>query len=146
MRKRLWVGSALAGCVVALGACNLPTDPSDERNIGTIQFTEADPVRIEAPATAPAGTSFEVRVTTYGGGCIRQGDTEVQTDGLRSTITPFDVNVTPPAGGACTDDLRLYQHVAQVRFDAAGEARVIIRGYSRTLDRIITVERTVIVS
>jgi uncharacterized Zn-binding protein involved in type VI secretion len=145
VRSTSWTRIALAVALVVAGACAAPASSGEERSIATIEFGAADSVQIVAPATARAGTPFEVRVTTFGGGCVRQGDTEVQVDGLRATITPYDVTVTPE-GGACTMELRLYQHAAQVRFDAAGEARLVVRGYSRRLDREITAERTVIVT
>ncbi len=140
--KRLLVGCL--GCTVL--ACSSITGEEDierERMIGTIEFY-SDPVRIQLPDTVQRGVTFPVRVRTYGGGCIDEGDTEVKVNGLAAQVTPYDIEVTHlPPGYACTADLRLYEHVGQVRFDQPGTATLIVRGRKKPEKTIISVERTV---
>ena len=145
---------------LVLAACAQPAGPSDpplgdrrespdgvvqERRVGTIEHYR-DPVRVEAPASVAVGETFEVRVTTYGGGCIAQGDTEVAVGDLRAVVTPYDwETVSMPRNFACTSELRFYTHTAALRFDRAGTATVAVRGRERPGDRVFTVERRITV-
>lgn len=128
---------ALAGCKGLLGTDHV-------RRPAVIEFTEVDPVEVEVPATATRGVPFEVAITTYGGGCVRQGDTQVEVSGLTATVEPYEL-VGVDEDVVCTLELRTFRNVAQVRFDQAGTARIRFRGVSRMANDIITVERTVAV-
>lgn len=68
--------------------------------------------------------------------------TDVELDGLRATVTPYDIH---SGASACTSELRLFQHGATLRFDRAGTARVTIHGMRHPDDERITEERTVVV-
>jgi hypothetical protein len=153
---RAWLSLLLP----ALFACSSATEPTadspaetrelsngmvQERRIGTIVHYR-DPVRVEVPESVARGESFVVKVTTYGGGCIAKGDTEVRTEGFDVRVTPYDWEVvrTPP-NTACTDDLRLYQHTATLRFDQPGTIRVTIRGREKPSGQVLTVERKTMV-
>ena len=131
---------ALAALVAA--ACPSASGADKELRPAIIEFTDADPVRVVVPATAAAGTPFEVRVTTYGGGCISQGPTEVSVSGSTALVEPLQVG---PAEDdvVCTQELRVFVNTASVAFAAPGAAKVVVRGYSSISRRIITVERTV---
>ncbi|HEX7118665.1 MAG TPA: hypothetical protein VF212_07760 [Longimicrobiales bacterium] len=132
--------------VLVACACASGGGAADEprRVIGTIEH-HGDPVRVEAPAEVARGADFRVTVVTYGGGCVRQGDTEVEVDGLSAVVTPYDIDITPtlPPGGACTLELRMYRHDATLRFDGAGTATVTFRGRRLPGGEIISVARTV---
>lgn len=146
--------------VPALFACSSATAPDadssadtrelangvvQERRVGTISHY-ADPVRIEVPESVARGESFVVKVTTYGGGCIAKGDTDVQTEGLDVRVTPYDwETVRMPPNTVCTMELRLYQHTATLRFDQPGTARITIRGREKPSGQVLTVERKVTV-
>ena len=47
---------------------------------------------IELPAAAVVGEPFAVVITTFGGGCIEQGPTNVVSSGRRIDIRPMDVS------------------------------------------------------
>lgn len=151
IRNAALVLMALAACAPA----GEPTSPPDgevrerpdgareELRPGTLAHY-GDPVQVQVPAVAQRGQAFEVRVTTYGGGCVHKGRTDVRVDGLSARITPYDWEVVQlPQGSACTMELRLLQHTASVRFDQAGTGRVQIHGRSKPSGEAITVERTV---
>ena len=109
---------------------------------GVIEFY-GDPIVIEHTDTLAVGASGSVAVRTYGGGCIRQGVSEVSINGLTAAIEPFDsVHV---AAEVCTSDLRLFRHVVAVRFTEPGTATLRIVGLSRPADDEITVTRHVVV-
>jgi len=130
--------------LLALAGCEGLTGPDHERRLAVIEFTESDPVEVEAPATATRGVAFEVAITTYGGGCVGQGDTDVEVSGLTATVEPYQL-VVADEDVVCTQELRTYRNAAQVRFDQAGTGRIRFRGISRTAGGTITVERTVVV-
>jgi hypothetical protein len=68
-----------------------------------------------------------VQVTTYGGGCHRKGEVEVEVDGMAAQISPYDY-VLVQAGMACADILHVFTHDVAVDFGGSGEARITIRG------------------
>lgn len=91
------------------------------------------------------GEAFEVEITTYGGGCIDQGDTEVELEGLQARIRPYDYDTSVPGFG-CTLELIPYTHTASLRFDSRGKAQIQVLGLEKSLDNqrgtMITVTRT----
>lgn len=128
---------------LALAGCGI-TGPESTRRLAVIEFTEDDPVVVEVPATATRGVAFQVAIDSYGGGCIGQGPTEVEVNGLTATVEPYQFEVVD-GDAACTAELRTYRNVAQVRFDQAGTGRIVFRGRSRLKGETITVERTAVV-
>ena len=122
-----------------------PDGTVEERRVGIIA-SYGDPVRVELPASVLAGEAVEVTVVTYGDGCTRKGDTEVEISDLSAEVTPYDWEVTQlPPDTACTLELRLYEHTATLRFDRAGTAQVIIRGREEPSGEVIAVEYPVAV-
>jgi hypothetical protein len=129
--------------LLALVGCGI-TGPESTRRLAVIEFSETEPVVVEVPATATRGTAFQVAINSYGGGCIGQGPTEVAVNGLTATVEPYQFELVD-GNSTCTDDLRTYRHLAQVRFEQAGTGRIVFRGHSRLKGETITVERTVVV-
>lgn len=148
MRVASFVGRMAGCCAIVLALTASSCDdgllpPDRERVVGTISFYQ-DPVKVEVPKTATRGTPFDVKVTTYGGGCISQGDTEVEVQGAGAVVTPYDVEVRDPEL-VCTLELRTFVHVASVRFDAPGPAVVTVRGVREPEGDVVTVQKTVTV-
>jgi hypothetical protein len=135
--------ASLALAALAAAACTSPSGADTELRPAIIEFTQGDPVRVEVPATAAAGTPFEVRVTSYGGGCISQGPTEVSVSGSTALVEPFQVAPAEDEDVVCTQELRIFVNTASVTFAAPGAAKVVVRGYSSISRRVIDVERTV---
>jgi hypothetical protein len=99
---------------------------------------------ITVPTDGTVGVPISVVVVTVGGGCVRQGDTDVQVVGLAADVTPYDsVYVYLPSHMACTDDLRFYTHQTSVVFDAIGVATLRIHGRAEPGSVPMTVERTI---
>ena len=142
---------ALAAVAVA-GAALLPgcsrstaPGPAVERRPGVLAHY-GDPVRVTLPERAAVGEPVRVVVTTYGGGCIAQGETEAAVVGLAADVTPYDyVAVRLPPHGACTMELRLYVHEATLTFAAAGRATVRVHGREVPGGRPLTVAREIVV-
>jgi hypothetical protein len=96
------------------------------------------------PTDGTVGVPIPVAVLTVGGGCVRQGDTDVQVVGLAADVTPYDsVDVYLPPHMACTDELRFYTHQTSVVFDAIGVATLRIHGRAEPGGVPMTVERTI---
>jgi hypothetical protein len=99
--------------------------------------------RVVVPAQVTAGAHFQVNITTYGGGCERQGKTEVSVSQPTRTadVTPYDE--TNVAAEVCTQELKMFSHTATVRFEQPGTAVVRVHGVRLQDKAPVTVTRTV---
>jgi hypothetical protein len=105
---------------------------------------------LESPSVRVLGAIagyHSVRITTYGGGCHRAGEIEVEVQGLEAVITPYDY--TAPPGSPCTRQLIMLEHEARVSFGQRGTARIIVVGIdhrqlstTNTVGDTLRVERT----
>lgn len=134
----------LLAVAVLLAGCNPSTEPDPElfgdrvRVPGTLDIGDGPRISLTS-----RGQSLSVSIGTYGPGCYRKGDTEVEADGLRAVVKPY--NYAPPPGSGCTRDLRLFEHTATIHFGQSGSARVVVHGLSTVSDPYgdpIVVERT----
>jgi 3,4-dihydroxy-2-butanone 4-phosphate synthase len=98
---------------------------------------------VVVPAQVNAGASFQVNITTYGGGCERQGETEVSVSQQTriADVTPYDE--TNVAAEVCTQELKMFSHTATVRFEQPGTAVVRVHGVRLQDNAPVTVTRTV---
>lgn len=132
------------GLSVLLASCGL--FERRERVVGEIaSFGEQDAITV--PAVVQRGELFEITVITAGGGCMEQGETEVDVQGLRADVTPYDYKITPPAGVVCLLYGEDYLHTATLSFAKKGTAKILFHGEQLTADgRVATTEtRTVAV-
>lgn len=102
-----------------------PIGGPSERVFGTIAYYD-EPITAAVPAFAEVDQPFTVSVTTYGGGCLVAGETDVRQEELRAEIRPYDYNVAP--GSPCDDALRRFEHTKTVRFAEPGEAEIVFYG------------------
>jgi hypothetical protein len=134
------VRSAALLLLLLIAGCRDPGVGPDQALVrGAIEHY-GNPIIITAAFTATAGVPYSVKVLTYGGGCVSKGETELQVTGQTALIEPYDLE---RRGSACTDELRVHEHIAAVRFEQRGEAIVIVRGRSepsgQTIDHRFTV-------
>ena len=105
-----------------------------------------DPPRVTAPASVLVGDPVTVSVTSYGGGCVRKGYTDVvQGERMTVSVRPYDLYVGD-GKVVCTDELALYQHDVTLRFDQPGTATIRIHGTRMPGGEPITLTRTVVVA
>lgn len=133
--------------IVALTGCRPITGDEirRERQLGVIRLGQ-QAVVVEIPNAVSRNTDFSVTVSTFGNGCVDEGDTEVTTSGSHAEIRPFDIFVThAPRNYSCADILRTHIHGATLRFSQAGLATVHIRGRDDPGGEVIVVERQVTV-
>ena len=148
LRLRLGVLSALllAACTAPSGGTPVPGegivdgDGPSERVFGTLEHYD-DPFQAIVPVTAEVGRPFAVTVITYGGSCLKKGETTVETEGLRAEIRSYDYEITP-VNGACPDDLQFHDHTATVTFAEAGEAEVVFYGLKKDETGAVNVSHT----
>jgi hypothetical protein len=106
-----------------------------------------DTAAIEVPESTRVGEPTTVRITSFGGGCIRPDTTEAEVSGLSAVVRPYRVEPSelPPKSG-CPLVLRFDRHTAQLRFSQPGRARVRILGLARPGDHPFVIERELQVS
>ena len=116
----------------------------EDRRTGVIDYY-GSPVTVSVPEAATVGAAFQVSVRTYGGGCTRQGDTQVRVEGALVEVEAFDYE-SSGQNLACPDILRQFTHTAGIRLFTPGTTTVRIIGIRQPDGSRITVERTVQVS
>jgi hypothetical protein len=134
--------AAIIAVALSLAGCG-STEPRPyyERRLGSIMVESGS---IDVPSEGLVGVPVSFTVVTAGGGCVRQGDTEVRIAGLVADVMPYDsVYVNLPSNMACTSDLRLLRHAGSVTFALAGTAIVRIHGYTPPGGTSVVYERTV---
>jgi hypothetical protein len=136
---------AAAAFLFVFSGCSLSTDPGTfgTRQPSVIDRGGSDSVQITVPATVTVGTAFDVVVTTYGGDCVAQGDTQVGVSGHVAEIRPYDVFQADASSAACNRNLVLFAHTASVTILEQGSATVRIIGRKDPGKVDITVERTI---
>jgi hypothetical protein len=133
--------------LAATSACGTlePDHKRTEREASYLSYA-GSPALLETPDTVIAGTPFFVRVRTYGGGCIDQGDTETAIEEHLIEIRPFDVFTTHlPRGWACPDILALYTHTVSLRIAVSGTWTLRAIGRAGPGDNPESAERSIVV-
>ena len=134
-----------AGLVAGCDALS-PSDSDDDlaRQPAILAFGEDD-AEIALPDTVAVGAPAALVVTTQGGGCIRQGETEVEAAPRAADVRVYDYFPRPSSELVCTADIRALAHEATLRFTQPGTATVRVhgrRGYG-TVPLVVT--RTIVV-
>lgn len=142
---------AALGLATTLGCAERMVDRRDargrdtERRLAVIEFF-GDSAPLSVPDTVAVGAPVEVAVRSYASGCVGPGETDVALTGLRAEVKPYDYYVTRlPENAACTDELRMFEHTATVRFATPGRATVRVRGRREPGGTGRTFERAVVV-
>lgn len=139
--RALLVAGLLAGCD-ALS----PSDAGDEleRQPAILAFGD-DSAAIALPDTVAVDAPAALVVTTQGGGCIRQGETEVQAAPTAADVRVYDYFPRPSGNLACTADIRPLLHEATLRFTQRGTATVRVHGRRQPNTGAVVVTRTIVV-
>ena len=83
---------------------------------------------IAAPDTIQRGSSFDVRIQTFGGGCTRStAGADLAFNGQVAEIRPHNVTQTEH-GTTCSADLLFLYDVVPVHFDSPGTATIRVIG------------------
>ena len=134
--------AAIIAVALSLAGCG-STEPRPyyERRLGSIMVESGS---LDVPSEGLVGVPVSFTVVTAGGGCVRQGDTEVRIAGLVADVMPYDsVYVNLPSNMACTDELMPLRHNVSFTFASAGTATVRIHGFTPPGRSPVVYERTV---
>jgi hypothetical protein len=86
---------------------------------------------ITVPKSVKAGKEFDVKITTQGGGCEREGDTSVVMMQAGASITVYDFTTATGPGVVCTMIMKTFTHTATLKFDEPGE--MLLRVWGREI-------------
>jgi len=107
----------------------LATACADDRvvEVGVVEYYGDASDVLDAPTTARAGEPIQLRVMTFGGGCIETVylDVDVDVEDATVELTPYDSH---PVDAVCTDDLRYLMHETEVTLESAGAWTVRVHG------------------
>lgn len=116
------------GLTLLLASCTSIVGPVERREVGVIPGLAAGAAAIEIPSVVKAGEEFTITITTtWHDGCSRKGETEVDSDGVALSVTPYDF-VT--VGGLCPQQPQMFTHTATLLFPSPGIGEIIVRGRS----------------
>ena len=83
---------------------------------------------ISAPSSVAAGETFEITVTTSGGGCERQGEASVVLGQSEANVMIYDHTVATLPNVACTMIYKTMPHTAKLKFTKSGEGLIRVWG------------------
>lgn len=121
-------GLAAASVIASVVATQRP--PTQEaRTLGVIDFGD-DRTRdvVSAPNTVRVHEEFPVKITTYGGGCDREGDNGVIVTRTGATVMVYDFTAATRPDVICTAVIKRLPHTVTLRFERPGEALIRIWG------------------
>ncbi|MCC6187787.1 MAG: META domain-containing protein [Anaerolineales bacterium] len=83
---------------------------------------------LTAPDRVAAGQTFEITISTFGGGCEEVGEAVVVRTLDGAVIFVYDTTTAVGPEVACTAELKRLAHTANLRFDEPGAMRIEIWG------------------
>lgn len=111
------------------------------RRVARLAMTGSDSILVELPDEVFRAQPVDVRVTTYGGGCINPDTTVSRVRGNRALIVPYQREYRPPAGGGCTKELLVERRTVRLVFAQSGPAVVRVLGRVWPEQGVVAVER-----
>src|SRR5262245_17321175 len=108
-----------------------PASAKEARVLGIIDYNGQSQNVITVPHGVKAGKEFEVKITTQGGGCEREGDTSVVMMQTGASITIYDFTTATQPTTPCTKILKTFTHTATLKFDQPGE--MLLRVWGRAI-------------
>ena len=83
---------------------------------------------LSAPTDVRVGEEFEIKITTFGGGCEREGPTSVVISAAGATVMVYDITSATHPGVVCIAVVKRLPHSVILRFDKPGEATIRVWG------------------
>ena len=136
----------LAAALTLAAGCGITyADFDSEPRPGVIDLGAPDAPQVVVPQEVRAGVPFTVRVTTFGGGCVDKGFTEVTAGAGEADVRPYDFHPTDE-NAVCTRELRSHLHEATVRLEQPGTGTVRVHGVRMRDNEPVTVARTITIT
>jgi hypothetical protein len=96
---------------------------------GIIDFGEEGSKNVvTAPSNVKVAEDFKITVTTFGGGCEREGTTSMIKTATGADIIVYDVTAATRPGVICTAEIKRLPHKLTLRFDKPGQALIRVWG------------------
>jgi hypothetical protein len=106
-----------------------PPDPQQALVPGIIDFgTNEKRDVLSAPTRVGVGEDFEMKITTFGGGCDSEGDTSVVILATGAAVMVYDLTVATHPRVICPAVVKRMPHTVTLRFEKPGEALIQIWG------------------
>ena len=83
---------------------------------------------VTAPSTVAVGEEFKITITTFGGGCEREGTSSTIITAEGATIMVYDITSAIHPGVICTAEIKRLPHSLSLRFDKPGQALIRVWG------------------
>ena len=83
---------------------------------------------LSAPSTVRVGEDFKVTITTFGGGCEREGDTTVIMSAIGANVIVYDITAATNPKVVCTAVIKRLPHTVTLRFEKPGQALIRVWG------------------
>jgi hypothetical protein len=101
----------------------------EARVLGILEFQNEDTQDVlTAPDTVKAGEDFELTISTFGGGCEREGDSSVLVSPENATVMVYDFTSATQPEVVCTAILKRLNHTVTMRFSEPGEMVIQVWG------------------
>jgi hypothetical protein len=116
--------------VAAVTELGTPPASSQEARVpGIIDFgTDGTKDVLSAPTSARVGEDFRIKITTFGGGCEREGDTSVVVLSTGAAVVVYDLTTATHPRVICTAVIKRMPHTVTLRFEKPGKALIQIWG------------------
>jgi len=136
---------AVAALTLAAGCGITYADYGSEPRPAVIDLGAPDAPQVVVPREVRVGVPFTVRVTTFGGGCVDKGFTEVAAGASEADVRPYDFHPTDE-NAPCTRELRSHLHEASVRLEQPGTGTVRVHGRRMRDGEPVTVTRAITIT
>lgn len=114
-----------------------PAAPPPEALVpGIIHFGSDNtmPDVLSAPEIVRAGEEFKLTITTFGGGCDRQGQTSVMYSDQGASVMVYDITTATRPDVSCIAVAKRLPHTIALRFEKPGVALIRVWGRRVTSD------------
>jgi hypothetical protein len=115
----------------AYAATAKPEAPATQEAVvlGIIDFgTEGSKNVVTAPRTVAVGEEFKMTITTFGGGCEREGTSSTIITATGASIMVYDITSAIHPGVICTAEIKRLPHSLSLRFEKPGQALIRVWG------------------
>ena len=97
--------------------------------LGIIDFgNEGSKNVVTAPSTVAVGEEFKITITTFGGGCEREGTSSTIITATGATIMVYDITSAIHPRVICTAEIRRLPHRLSLRFEKPGQGVIKVWG------------------
>jgi hypothetical protein len=97
--------------------------------LGIIDFgTQGSTNVVNAPSTVAVGEEFKFTITTFGGGCEREGTSSTIITATGASIMVYDITSAIHPGVICTAEIKRFPHSLSLRFEKPGQALIRVWG------------------